>query len=99
MDELTIEVAPRGATGKNESRRLRAAGQIPGVVYGGGREPVTVAVDRHTMLELMRKARWRTCRMFGSPCRLTSPRITSLSGHWTRKLPPSAARSICAANS
>jgi large subunit ribosomal protein L25 len=56
MDELTIEVAPRGATGKNESRRLRAAGQIPGVVYGGGREPVTVAVDRHTMLELMRKA-------------------------------------------
>jgi len=56
MNELTIEVAPRGATGKNESRRLRAGGHIPGVVYGGGRDPVTVAVDRHTMLELMRKA-------------------------------------------
>lgn len=56
MNELTIEVAPRGATGKNESRRLRAAGSIPGVVYGGGRDPVSVTVDRHTMLELMRKA-------------------------------------------
>jgi len=56
MDELTVEVAPRGATGKNESRRLRAGGEIPGVVYGGGRDPVTVSVDRHTMLELMRKA-------------------------------------------
>jgi large subunit ribosomal protein L25 len=56
MDELTIEVAPRGATGKNESRRLRAGGEIPGVVYGGGRDPLTVSVDRHTMLELMRKA-------------------------------------------
>ncbi len=56
MNELTIEVAPRGATGKNESRRLRAGGHIPGVVYGGGRDPVTVSVDRHTMLELMRKA-------------------------------------------
>lgn len=56
MNELTIEVAPRGATGKNESRRLRAAGSIPGVVYGGGRDPVSVKVDRHTMLELMRKA-------------------------------------------
>jgi large subunit ribosomal protein L25 len=56
MDELTIEVAPRSATGKNESRRLRAGGEIPGVVYGGGRDPVNVAVDRHTMLELMRKA-------------------------------------------
>lgn len=56
MNELTIEVAPRGATGKNESRRLRAAGSIPGVVYGGGRDPVSVTVDRHTMLELMRKS-------------------------------------------
>ncbi len=56
MNELTIEVAPRGATGKNESRRLRAGGSIPGVVYGGGRDPLSVTVDRHTMLELMRKA-------------------------------------------
>jgi len=56
MNELTIEVAPRGATGKNESRRLRAGGEIPGVVYGAGRDPVPVTVHRHTMLELMRKA-------------------------------------------
>lgn len=56
MNELTIEVAPRGATGKNANRRLRAGGQIPGIVYGGGRDPMPVTIDRRTMLDLMREA-------------------------------------------
>lgn len=55
MNELKIEVAPRERTGKNESRRLRAAGKIPGVVYGAGKDPMSVAVERSIMLELMRK--------------------------------------------
>lgn len=55
-DQLTIEVAPRSATGKNANRRLRAGGQIPGIVYGAGRDSVPVAVDRRTVLDLMREA-------------------------------------------
>lgn len=43
--ESHIEVVERATTGKNESRRLRASGYIPAVVYGGGREPVSVQVD------------------------------------------------------
>ncbi len=44
-EQIHIEVAERVGTGKNESRRLRASGKIPAVVYGGGREPVAVEVD------------------------------------------------------
>ncbi len=42
---IVIEVEPRENLGKNASRRLRRAGLIPAVVYGGGREPVGVQVD------------------------------------------------------
>ena len=43
--QIVIEVEPRETLGKNASRRLRRAGLIPAVVYGGGREPVGVQVD------------------------------------------------------
>lgn len=55
MEELTIEVARREGKGKNDSRRLRAAGKFPAVVYGGHKESVPVTVERAGFLELMRK--------------------------------------------
>ena len=54
MSELTIEVSRREASGKNVNRRLRSSGQVPAVVYGGGREPVPIQLHRRTLLELMR---------------------------------------------
>lgn len=39
--QMNIEV--RTDFGKNANRKLRAAGQIPGVVYGRGMEPVAVS--------------------------------------------------------
>ena len=45
--DATLEAVRRDGRGKNEANRLRAAGRIPGVVYGarpGGRAPVGVAV-------------------------------------------------------
>jgi large subunit ribosomal protein L25 len=44
-EHVTIQVQPRVEVGKNESRRLRRAGLVPAVVYGGGREPEGVAFD------------------------------------------------------
>ncbi len=44
-NEVNIEVTERDEAGKNASRRLRHAGKIPAVVYGGGREPVSVQID------------------------------------------------------
>ena len=53
-DTLNIEVNPRPETGKNANRRSRAAGKIPAVVYGGGRESVAIEVDRKTLLDTMK---------------------------------------------
>lgn len=45
--EITAE--PRGAVGKGASRRLRREHWVPGIVYGGGREPTPIMV-RHNEL-------------------------------------------------
>lgn len=54
MSELTLEVKERTAGGKNVNRRLRAAGQLPAVVYGGDLESKTIQVERRTMQTLLR---------------------------------------------
>jgi large subunit ribosomal protein L25 len=55
MDELVIEVERRTSTGKGLNGRLRKQGFIPAVVYGGGKEPVPIVVDRHAVTELLRQ--------------------------------------------
>lgn len=42
--ELNVVVNQR-ETGKNESRRLRKQGHIPAVLYGEGKDPVSLAVE------------------------------------------------------
>ena len=55
MSEVTIRVEPRDGTGKGHSRKLREAGWIPAVVYGGDKEPITIQVERSTFLDLLRE--------------------------------------------
>ena len=45
MPRLTVESQIRQEFGKNANRRLRAAGRVPGIVYGRNTEPVAVSVD------------------------------------------------------
>lgn len=45
MAEITLTATTGRTTGTRSSRRLRAEGQVPAVVYGLGREPVAVTVD------------------------------------------------------
>ncbi|MFZ0430651.1 MAG: 50S ribosomal protein L25 [Acidobacteriota bacterium] len=45
MTQFTIEAQVREGRGKNESRRLRTQGMIPGVVYGRGFPATAVSVD------------------------------------------------------
>jgi large subunit ribosomal protein L25 len=56
--DATLEAVKRDGRGKNEARRLRAAGQIPAVVYGAQRDKeapvaVPVAVDPKTVLRIL----------------------------------------------
>ncbi len=45
MAEITLVAEPGRTTGSSESRRLRAAGRIPAVVYGHGMDGISVSVD------------------------------------------------------
>lgn len=54
MSDLVIEVHPREETGKNANRRLRAAGDIPAVVYGGSKNTVPIRVQRKSILDLLK---------------------------------------------
>jgi large subunit ribosomal protein L25 len=55
MSDITLEVQAREETGTNANRRLRAAGLIPAVVYGGGLDPVAIKVDRRTLHDLFKQ--------------------------------------------
>jgi large subunit ribosomal protein L25 len=50
--EIMITAEPRGSSGKNEARRLRAKGSMPAVVYGGasGATPVSVSPKELTRI-------------------------------------------------
>ncbi len=45
MPEIQLDAKVGRPTGSRASRRLRAAGQVPGVIYGHGVDPLPVAVD------------------------------------------------------
>jgi large subunit ribosomal protein L25 len=55
MEELTIEVQQREELGKGPNRRLRAAGKLPAVVYGGGKDSVAITIDRSAVVQLLRQ--------------------------------------------
>lgn len=44
-ETTTLTVAPRTAEGSRSARRLRREGLVPGVVYGGGEDPVAFQAD------------------------------------------------------
>ncbi|MFQ5527519.1 MAG: 50S ribosomal protein L25 [Thermoanaerobaculia bacterium] len=55
MNELTLEVQQREETGTGPNRRLRKAGGVPAVVYGGGSDPVSIQVDQKSIHRLLKE--------------------------------------------
>jgi large subunit ribosomal protein L25 len=51
-----LQVAPREAAGSREARRLRRTGGIPGVVYGGGEDPLSFSVHERTLRHALANA-------------------------------------------
>ena len=50
-EELDLIAEFRTDTGKGSSRRLRRAGKVPAIIYGGGREPRALTFDHNALLK------------------------------------------------
>lgn len=56
MSESTLIVEAREGTGKGVARKLRRDGRIPGVIYGGDREPMAVSVNERDLFRTYQAA-------------------------------------------
>lgn len=52
-DTIVIQAEARDRAGKGAAREARRAGKIPGVIYGDGKPPVLISIDRHSMRRLL----------------------------------------------
>jgi large subunit ribosomal protein L25 len=67
-ETTTLTVAPRAVEGSRSTRRLRREGLVPGVVYGGGGEPLAFQVDeRELRLALAHGGAVMTLALDGAP--------------------------------
>jgi large subunit ribosomal protein L25 len=55
-ESTALKAAPREPAGSREARRLRRAGNVPGVVYGGGGEPVAFQVSARSLRQTLANA-------------------------------------------
>ena len=59
MDFAKVNVEVRSGIGKGGSRKVRAAGKVPGVVYGLKVEPITVTFNEKELLTSLDKEKRR----------------------------------------
>jgi large subunit ribosomal protein L25 len=52
---MKVIAFPRKEQGSGASRRLRNAGQTPGIIYGGSSSPVAVALDHNALFHALKK--------------------------------------------
>lgn len=52
-DKSLLEAQPREAGTKNDARRVRREGKIPAVVYGAGKDALTVSVDPRQVARIL----------------------------------------------
>ena len=53
-----LQAEPREVSGKSATRKMRAAGRIPAVVYGHGEETRLLSVDAHELELLFNRVHW-----------------------------------------
>jgi large subunit ribosomal protein L25 len=51
VENFVVDAQPRNDEGKGASRRLRRTGMVPAVIYGGSKEPQSVALSLNVMLQ------------------------------------------------
>nr|WP_298795107.1 50S ribosomal protein L25/general stress protein Ctc [uncultured Acetobacter sp.] len=61
MSKITsIEVSARAKAGKGAARATRRAGLVPGVIYGGKKEPTLIALDPRIVVKGIQASGWRS---------------------------------------
>lgn len=50
--------AVRTGTGKGAARQARREGNVPGIVYGGGQDPLAIKINYNTLLKSLKKGRF-----------------------------------------
>ena len=60
MSDYTIEAELREKTGRADTRRLRRAGKVPGVIYGGGKPELPITMDALTISKLLVQEHFHT---------------------------------------
>jgi len=53
MEDKKLIAKKRDLAGSSNARRLRGTGTLPGIVYGSGREPVSVQVETHEFEQIL----------------------------------------------
>ncbi len=54
MAEVRLAATKREDTGKGNARKVRADGRVPGILYGGGMDPISIAVDRREFVTALK---------------------------------------------
>ena len=55
-----IEAASREGAGKGAARAARREGNVPGVVYGGGKDPVAINIKHNVLLKALKAGKFLT---------------------------------------
>lgn len=53
-DKIVVKAEKREGRGKNDTRRLRAEGKVPVVIYGGGLDPVAAVAELKDLAAILR---------------------------------------------
>ncbi|MCY4180581.1 MAG: 50S ribosomal protein L25, partial [Litoreibacter sp.] len=56
IPDLVVE--PRAGTGKGAARAARRAGMVPGVVYGGGADPLSIQIPFNVLFKKLKDGRF-----------------------------------------
>ncbi|GBQ78783.1 50S ribosomal protein L25/general stress protein Ctc [Acetobacter malorum] len=61
MSKITsIDASARAKAGKGAARATRRAGLVPGVIYGGKKEPTLIALDPRIVIKGIQASGWRS---------------------------------------
>lgn len=60
MATANLSAKSRSTTGKGVARKLRAAGQVPAVIYGHAREPQPLSLDAHELTLLLERVPYQS---------------------------------------